>query len=85
MGIRKRKGDSNSRMAAGPKTDGFFKVHIKQAKASFSELWQRPLGNILTLAVISMALAMPSCLYLIGKNIALAASKVSNSAQVVCI
>ena len=82
MGIRKRKGDSNSRMAAGPKTDGFFKVHIKQAKASFSELWQRPLGNILTLAVISMALAMPSCLYLIGKNIALAASKVSNSAQV---
>lgn len=82
MGIRKRKGDSNSRMAAGPKTDGFFKVHIKQAKASFSELWQRPLGNILTLAVISMALAMPSCLYLIGKNIALAVSKVSNSAQV---
>ncbi|MCL9783567.1 permease-like cell division protein FtsX [Vibrio sp. S4M6] len=83
MGVNvKRKNGANSRTPAGPKTDGFFKVHIKQAKASFSELWQRPLGNILTLAVISMALAMPSCLYLIGKNIALAASKVANPSQV---
>ncbi|EMK3673961.1 cell division protein FtsX [Vibrio parahaemolyticus] len=63
-------------------TDGFFSVHAKQAKSSFSALWQRPLGNILTLAVISMALAMPACLYLLGKNVAGAAEDVASPSQV---
>ncbi len=65
-----------------PKTDGFVSIHIKQAKASFKAIWHRPLGNILTLAVISMALAMPACLYLLGKNIAVATSHVTSPAQV---
>ncbi|NVD08160.1 cell division protein FtsX [Vibrio sp. JPW-9-11-11] len=64
------------------KKDSFLKVHIKQAKHSLSELWQRPLGNLLTLAVISMALAMPSVLYLLGKNIAQASSDVTSPSQV---
>lgn len=63
-------------------TDGFFSVHVKQAKASFSALWQRPLGNILTLAVVSIALAMPACLYLLGKNVAGAAEDVASPSQV---
>ncbi|WP_047049506.1 permease-like cell division protein FtsX [Vibrio mexicanus] len=65
-----------------PKSDGFFKIHIKQAKASFGALWSRPLGNLLTLAVISMALAMPACLYLLGKNLAVVASDVASPSQV---
>ncbi|MGF1722926.1 permease-like cell division protein FtsX [Vibrio kyushuensis] len=64
------------------KTVGFFRSHINQAKSSFSSLWVRPLGNILTLAVISMALAMPACLYLLGKNMAAVADNVVSPSQV---
>ncbi|MEZ8826682.1 permease-like cell division protein FtsX [Vibrio amylolyticus] len=64
------------------KTIGFFQSHLTQAKRSFFSLWERPLGNILTLAVISMALAMPSCLYLLGKNIAAVADSVASPSQV---
>ncbi len=64
------------------KTDGFFTIHIKQAKASFSSLWHRPMGNILTLAVISMALTLPACLYLLSKNIASVADNVASPSQV---
>ncbi|MEF1284660.1 permease-like cell division protein FtsX [Vibrio sp. M250220] len=64
------------------KKDNFFAVHFKQAKASLGEFWLRPMGNILTLAVISMALAMPSALYLLGKNISAASSNVTSPSQV---
>ncbi|MGL4829669.1 MAG: permease-like cell division protein FtsX [Vibrio sp.] len=63
------------------KTDSFLAIHLKQAKASFSALWQRPLGNILTLAVISMALALPASLYLLSKNIASVAERVAGPSQ----
>ncbi len=68
--------------AARPKTDGFFIAHFKQAKSSLGALWHRPLGNILTLAVISMALALPACLYLMGKNIAYVTNQVATTSQV---
>ncbi|MBF9001933.1 MULTISPECIES: permease-like cell division protein FtsX [Vibrio] len=64
------------------KTDGYFTVQIKQAKAAFNKLWQRPMGNILTLAVISMALTLPSCFYLISKNISSVAASVASSSQI---
>ncbi|MCG6213837.1 permease-like cell division protein FtsX [Vibrio furnissii] len=64
------------------KTDGFLTMHIKQAKASFSALWQRPLGNVLTLAVISMALSLPACMYLLSKNIASVADNVASPSQI---
>ncbi|MGR5288415.1 permease-like cell division protein FtsX [Vibrio maritimus] len=64
------------------KSDGFFAVHWRQAKNSLIEMWQRPLGNILTLAVISMALTMPACLYLLGKNVAAVTSNVANQSQI---
>ncbi|GEM76874.1 permease-like cell division protein FtsX [Vibrio sagamiensis] len=63
-------------------TDGVLTSHIKQAKISFRALWHRPLGNILTLAVISMALAMPACVYLLGKNLASAAENVASPSKV---
>ncbi|SHO57208.1 permease-like cell division protein FtsX [Vibrio quintilis] len=65
-----------------PPKDGFFFIHFKQAKASFLALWSRPVGSLLTLAVISMALAMPACLYLLSKNIAYVAGHVSSPAQI---
>jgi len=73
---------NKSRDVKRAKTDGFLKIHIKQAKASFSGLWQRPMGNILTLAVISMALTLPTCLYLLSKNIASVAENVASPSQI---
>ncbi len=78
----------NNKKAAKPretkrvKTDGFFTIHVKQAKASFASLWQRPMGNILTLAVIAMALTLPTCLYLLSKNIASVAENVVSPSQI---
>lgn len=83
MAINSRsKNAKASRTKNRVKKDSFFAVHFKQAKASLSEFWQRPMGNILTLAVISMALAMPSALYLLGKNISAASSNVTSPSQV---
>lgn len=65
-----------------PKKDGFLAAHIKQAKRSLYELTQRPLGNLLTLAVISVALTLPACLYLVGKNLSVAADSMSASSQI---
>ncbi|USD65392.1 permease-like cell division protein FtsX [Vibrio sp. SCSIO 43136] len=67
---------------SGPKTDGFFKVHIKQARRALFELTQRPLGSLLTLAVISVALTLPASLYLVGKNLSVVAQGMSASSQV---
>ncbi|CAM3030017.1 permease-like cell division protein FtsX [Vibrio ordalii] len=78
--LNKRK--TKAREPKRAKTDSFFSIHFKQAKTSFSILWLRPLGNVLTLAVISMALAMPACLYLLSKNIASAANNVTSPAQI---
>ncbi|WP_394252784.1 permease-like cell division protein FtsX [Vibrio profundi] len=83
MAVNKRnKKVKQSRESKRPNTDGFFTIHFKQAKASFSELWARPLGSILTLAVISMALAMPASLYLLGKNIGEVAQDVASPSQI---
>lgn len=82
VGNKRTQKKGNGRSAKRANTDGFFSVHAKQAKSSFGALWRRPLGNILTLAVISMALAMPACLYLLGKNVAGAAEDVASPSQV---
>ena len=83
MGTNKRNKNANaSRAKNRVKKDSFFTVHFKQARLSLAEFWRRPLGNILTLAVISMALAMPSALYLLGKNISAASTNVTSPSQV---
>tara|TARA_Y100001956_G_scaffold59909_2_gene59485 strand:+ start:1750 stop:2718 length:969 start_codon:yes stop_codon:yes gene_type:complete len=64
------------------KRDSFLAIHFKQAKASLLEFAERPLGNLLTLAVISMALAMPSALYLLGKNLSVASAHVTSPSQI---
>jgi len=79
---KRNKKTKQNRDSKRPSSDGFFTIHFTQAKASFSEIWQRPLGNILTLAVISMALAMPASLYLLGKNIGEVAQDVASPSQI---
>ncbi|OBT23792.1 cell division protein FtsX [Vibrio tasmaniensis] len=83
MAANKRIKKSQSNRATNrAASDGFFVVHWKQAKSSFSQMWQRPIGNLLTLAVISMALAMPACLYLLGKNVGEVAKDVTSPSQI---
>jgi cell division transport system permease protein len=62
--------------------DRFLTIHIKEARNAFYALWHRPLGNLLTLAVISMALSMPACLYLLSKNVASAANNIATPSQI---
>ncbi|MCP3697612.1 permease-like cell division protein FtsX [Aliivibrio sp. S4TY2] len=66
----------------GASNDGFWATHKKQAKLSFQELLRRPLGNLLTLAVIAMSLTLPSSMYLVGKNLTIVASKWQAPSQV---
>ncbi|EGU36178.1 cell division protein FtsX [Vibrio ichthyoenteri ATCC 700023] len=66
----------------GVPRDGYFAIHFKQAKSALAALWSRPIGNILTLAVISMALTLPASLYLLGKNIAVATTNVAGPSHV---
>ncbi len=73
---------TKGRTAHRVKRDNFLTVHFKQAQASLITLAKRPLGNLLTLAVISMALAMPSALYLLGKNVSAASSHVTSPSQI---
>ena len=56
------------------KGDGYFSQHIKQAKLAYRDLLSRPIGNILTLAIIAMSLALPASLYLVGKNLTVVAA-----------
>ncbi len=79
-----RQNEKRTREKVGHRTPriGFFRIHLNQAKASFLELWHRPLGNILTLAVISMSLAMPASLYLLSKNVAFVATHVATPSQI---
>ncbi|MDV7106048.1 permease-like cell division protein FtsX [Vibrio sp. TH_r3] len=61
---------------------GFFGIHLRQAKASFIQIWYRPLGNILTLAVIAMALSLPTSIYLVTKNVAKVSEGMTSPASI---
>ncbi|KLV07389.1 cell division protein FtsX [Photobacterium aquae] len=52
---------------------GFFAIHKQQCKQALTDLMRRPLGNVLTLAVLAFALTLPATFYLFAKNISLAA------------
>ncbi|MDN3608787.1 permease-like cell division protein FtsX [Vibrio ostreicida] len=82
MAANEQKTKGSQRPQHRVKRDSYFVVHFKQAKDSFWSMWSRPLGNILTLAVISMAITMPAALYLLGKNLAVASSNVNSPAKV---
>jgi cell division transport system permease protein len=71
-----------NRMKKTRNKDSFFSTHLKEAKLSFINLWRRPIGNILTLAVIAMAFSLPASIYLVGKNIAEVGDGISQNSKV---
>ena len=42
--------------------------HVRQAFASLGELWRNPLASLMTLAVLGVSLALPSCFHVLLKN-----------------
>ncbi|PSW04972.1 permease-like cell division protein FtsX [Photobacterium lipolyticum] len=60
---------------------GFFAIHKQQGIEALNDLIQRPLGNILTLAVLAFALTLPASFYLLAKNITLVAQPWQNPTQ----
>ncbi|AJR07154.1 cell division protein FtsX [Photobacterium gaetbulicola] len=52
---------------------GFFALHKQQCKQSLTDMMRRPLGNILTLAVLAFALTLPASFYLFAKNVTMVA------------
>ncbi len=81
-GNRRINKSTSARGKQAVRTDSVLTVHGKQAKLALKALWQRPVGNLLTLAVISVALAMPACLYLLGNNILSATQDVTSPSHV---
>ncbi|WP_089138060.1 permease-like cell division protein FtsX [Vibrio rumoiensis] len=73
---------SKENRSSRPKSEGFIRTHIKQAKLSLHALLSRPLGTILTLAVVSMSLTLPATFYTAGKNIATVAEDMNSASQV---
>lgn len=52
---------------------GYFSLHKQQCKQALTDMMRRPLGNILTLAVLAFALTLPASFYLFAKNVTLVA------------
>ncbi|PSU32923.1 permease-like cell division protein FtsX [Photobacterium lutimaris] len=60
---------------------GFFALHKQQCKQSLADMMRRPLGNILTLAVLAFALTLPTSFYLFAKNVTMVAQVWQNPTQ----
>ncbi|GAB6262835.1 permease-like cell division protein FtsX [Photobacterium sp. R1] len=50
-------------------------------KQALTDLWRRPLGNVLTLAVLTVALTLPACFYIAAKNISIVSQAWQNPTQ----
>ncbi|KDM92354.1 permease-like cell division protein FtsX [Photobacterium galatheae] len=50
-------------------------------KQALTDMWRRPLGNVLTLAVLTVALTLPTCFYIAAKNISLVSQAWQNPTQ----
>jgi len=66
--VSTRRGASNQSVTFREKTDSYFQNHQSVAKDSVQRLWIHPVASLLTLAVIAIALALPSGFYLLLKN-----------------
>ncbi|CAH0534747.1 Cell division protein FtsX [Vibrio stylophorae] len=60
--------------AKAPARVGFFAQHQIHAKQAFDDIRQRPLGSLLTILVLALALTLPTTFYLVAKNISSVAS-----------
>lgn len=56
--------------------------HARQAMASLGELWRYPLASMMTLAVLGVSLALPSCFHVLLKNAEKVESGWQDSSQI---
>ncbi|MDO2949049.1 permease-like cell division protein FtsX [Aeromonas simiae] len=56
--------------------------HVRQAFASLGELWRYPLATMMTLGVLGVSLALPSCFHVLLKNAERVESGWQNSSQI---
>ncbi|WP_413113090.1 permease-like cell division protein FtsX [Thaumasiovibrio sp. DFM-14] len=56
--------------------------HKNDAKQALRQLRIRPLGNVLTVAVIAFALTLPSCLFVLVKNVMQVHAQLPHSSQI---
>lgn len=63
-----RRGASSQAVTFKEKADSYLQNHRYVAKDSLRRLWLHPIASLMTLAVIAIALALPSGFYLLLKN-----------------
>jgi cell division transport system permease protein len=59
----------------------YFSRHVQALLSAFGRLIRQPLGTLLTMFVIAIALALPATLWLVVKNARIAAGDVTNSIE----
>lgn len=62
--------------------NSFVDIHKRHCGDAINDLLHRPLGNLLTIAVLAVALSLPATFYLLAKNLIQVASEWQNPAQV---
>lgn len=62
--------------------NSFFSRHGQAFFFSLGKLWRHPLANLMTIAVIGIALALPATLYLVLQNIQSVSSSWNDKAQI---
>ncbi|MFC6441408.1 permease-like cell division protein FtsX [Bowmanella sp. JS7-9] len=65
---RSSQGASQQKISSLQKVLMFFVDHVRQALASLGELWRAPADSMLTIAVLGLAITLPSTLYVLVKN-----------------
>ena len=56
--------------------------HARQAFSSLGELWRNPLASLMTLAVLGVSLALPSCFHVLLKNAEVVEGNWQTSSQI---
>ena len=77
-----RRGASNLSVTFREKSGRYFQNHRFVAKDSVQRLWIHPIASLMTLAVIAIALALPSGFYLLLKNVQVVAQNWDGRAQI---
>jgi cell division transport system permease protein len=77
-----RAGGASARSSAGTKLASYFVHHLQAFFYSLGSMWRNPFSSFMTLAVIGIALALPSGLHVILKNVQGISSGWEDAAQI---
>ena len=64
-----RRGAEQHRIGAGDQMRGWLRHHLTVARQALLRLWSTPLASLMTLAVLAIALALPSFIFTALKNV----------------